>query len=325
MVGYSVEEAQRLDSQHAFLRHAFDDKLLSPSVTAAASRGEIRRILDVGTGTGIWCFDAAAEIQAVSGGGAGKLEFVAVDVAKNEHWERHAAYPAPPAEPVARVTFEIADLNDDAAMEALLANHGGAFDLVHSRLLVSAIKEGKWQAYIDRIVRLLRPGGYVQMVEIDMMNSQSCREYDQSAVEALIVPHTVYRGLGLDVDSATQLAFRMRKAGFTRVRDHAIFVDPTTRTSAGSTHTDEILQVWYPQAFKVLRPIFFKLRNVPHYASLLDRLPEHARRSAPDGKPELLLADEAAYDDFEKRAEAATLQDPLYHSVFRMVTGQRPY
>ncbi len=49
------------------------------------------------------------------------------------------------------------------------SNH---FDLVNSRLVAGGINSERWTGYIRDILRCLRPGGWVQMVEIDF-NAQS--------------------------------------------------------------------------------------------------------------------------------------------------------
>lgn len=49
------------------------------------------------------------------------------------------------------------------------SNH---FDLVNSRLVAGGINTERWTGYIRDIFRSLRPGGWVQMVEIDF-NAQS--------------------------------------------------------------------------------------------------------------------------------------------------------
>lgn len=49
------------------------------------------------------------------------------------------------------------------------SNH---FDLINSRLVAGGINSERWTGYIRDILRCLRPGGWVQMVEIDF-NAQS--------------------------------------------------------------------------------------------------------------------------------------------------------
>lgn len=46
------------------------------------------------------------------------------------------------------------------------------FDLVHSRLMAGGINADRWATYMADILRVLRPGGWCQMVEI-YYNAQS--------------------------------------------------------------------------------------------------------------------------------------------------------
>lgn len=188
--GYSAEETARLDHQHGAYKAMLHGKLFSSRVRDAAARGEVKRVLDVGTGTGIWCYDALAELHALSGS-QGQV-IVGTDVVENEQWKAHSG--------PGRV-FVQADLNDEAGMLKIAEEHG-PFDVVSARLLSVAIKEGKWETFMQTLSKLLRPGGFVQLLEIDAINSHSCpthagQTYREGA-EALIVPHALYRVSGCD-------------------------------------------------------------------------------------------------------------------------------
>lgn len=145
VLGHSIEESVRLDLQHAAYKTMLHGRFLSRDVEAAARRGEISKVLDVGTGTGIWCHDALAELTAAKAD-EGQYSIVGTDIADNEQW----ALQGGPS-----TTFLQADLNDEEAM-ANIASKFGPFDLIHSRLLVIPIKAGKWEAFIDTLFKMLR-------------------------------------------------------------------------------------------------------------------------------------------------------------------------
>lgn len=46
------------------------------------------------------------------------------------------------------------------------------YDVVHSRMVAGGIHSNRWRSYIRDIFRVLRPGGWCQMVEI-YFNAQS--------------------------------------------------------------------------------------------------------------------------------------------------------
>lgn len=48
----------------------------------------------------------------------------------------------------------------------------GQFDVVHSQMMCGGIHSNRWRSYIRDMFRVLRPGGWCQMVEI-YFNAQS--------------------------------------------------------------------------------------------------------------------------------------------------------
>lgn len=43
------------------------------------------------------------------------------------------------------------------------------FHLINSRLMVEGIDASRWPSYIEELRKMLRPGGWVQLVELDLM------------------------------------------------------------------------------------------------------------------------------------------------------------
>ena len=62
--------------------------------------------------------------------------------------------------------FQVDDLNSPSTFPS---NH---FDLVHSRMMAGGINASRWPGYMNDMLRVLRPGGWCQMVEI-YFNAQS--------------------------------------------------------------------------------------------------------------------------------------------------------
>lgn len=48
----------------------------------------------------------------------------------------------------------------------------GEFDLVHSQMVAGGINAGRWKSYLKDMHRVIRPGGWCQIVEI-YFNAQS--------------------------------------------------------------------------------------------------------------------------------------------------------
>ena len=58
-----------------------------------------------------------------------------------------------------------------------------AYDLIHSRFVSQGIKSNRWTSYIHDMRLLLRPGGWVQIVEYyPLIQSDSGRLTDQAAL-----------------------------------------------------------------------------------------------------------------------------------------------
>ena len=125
-------EADRLDLQHHALREALGRNFLAPV-------GSLRRVLDVGTGTGQWGFELCWEHP-----GALVVGFDLVP-GRAEHptGYRHVR----------------------GNLLQGLPFQSDTFDLVHQRYLVSGIPLGAWPQVVAELVRVTRPGGWVELGE----------------------------------------------------------------------------------------------------------------------------------------------------------------
>ncbi|MGH2504736.1 MAG: class I SAM-dependent methyltransferase, partial [Ktedonobacterales bacterium] len=137
------EEINRLDFQHYMLRFAFQGNFAAP-ITNPAS------ILDAGAGTGRWAVEMAQTFPDAN--------VIGVDVKPPAVDERADALghadPRPP-----NYTFVLANL-----LEGLpFPDH--TFDYTHQRLLFTAIPHDRWPGAARELVRVTRPGGWVELVD----------------------------------------------------------------------------------------------------------------------------------------------------------------
>jgi ubiquinone/menaquinone biosynthesis C-methylase UbiE len=51
-----------------------------------------------------------------------------------------------------------------------------SFDYVHQRFLIAGIPSDKWQDVVDEIVRVLKPGGYLEVLENTKNHSKHCQD-----------------------------------------------------------------------------------------------------------------------------------------------------
>lgn len=130
------KEQNRLDIIHHVYLLMLDDKL-----HLAPIGDNPQRILDIGTGTGIWAIDMGERYPSA--------EVVGTDLS-----------PIQPSWVPPNVQFQI----DDAECEWTFAKD--SFDLIHIRHLTGAIQD--WPALIKQAFQHVRPGGFIEFAEYEM-------------------------------------------------------------------------------------------------------------------------------------------------------------
>jgi ubiquinone/menaquinone biosynthesis C-methylase UbiE len=126
-------EIDCLDVQHYALLEAIGSNYLAPV-------GKPERILDVGAGTGQWAFDMAEEFP--------HSLVVGFDLVPDK-LEHPANYRLVRGNLVQGLPFAT-----------------DQFDFVHQRLLQSGVPLKDWSGVVDELVRVTRPGGWVELVEV---------------------------------------------------------------------------------------------------------------------------------------------------------------
>lgn len=182
------DEISRLEVMHGVLSGLFDRRLIFPPIRSP------RRVLDCGCGTGDWAMEVATQYP--------DSEVLGIDISPHMI----------PENPPDNMELQVDDLNGRFTFKP---NH---FDLVHSQMLAGGIHANRWRSYLRDIFRVLKPGGWCQMVEIyfnaqsdngtltpDHALSQWSRQYLESQE-----PHH-------DPRAPLQMASWMRSAGFTEV------------------------------------------------------------------------------------------------------------
>ncbi|KAA8913408.1 S-adenosyl-L-methionine-dependent methyltransferase [Sphaerosporella brunnea] len=125
-------ERDRLDINHEVLLHQLDGEL------HGAPMKNPKRILDVGTGTGIWAIDMAEKHPYA--------EVLGIDLS-----------PTQPSWVPPNCRFEVDDADDD------WVHASDSFDFIHLRNLNQGIQD--WGHVMSEAYRCVKPGGYIELSE----------------------------------------------------------------------------------------------------------------------------------------------------------------
>ncbi len=133
------QEINRLDFQHYMLRYALRGNFAAPLQQPMS-------ILDVGSGTGRWALEMARLFPHAN--------VIGADI-------------TPPAPEQAQAGELRADNYAFVQGNILdgLPFADGAFDYTHMRLLLFAIPEARWPDVTRELLRVTRPGGWIELVE----------------------------------------------------------------------------------------------------------------------------------------------------------------
>ncbi|KAI5792668.1 S-adenosyl-L-methionine-dependent methyltransferase [Pyronema domesticum] len=130
------KEQDRLDMHHEIMLEMLDGKL-----HLAPINQNPERILDVGTGTGIWAVDCAALYPSA--------EMIGTDLSPIQpSWIPH------------NVTFEV----DDAARDWTRPDN--YFEFIHIRNISQGIED--WDQLLGEAYRCTKPSGYLELAELEM-------------------------------------------------------------------------------------------------------------------------------------------------------------
>ncbi|KAH8551649.1 S-adenosyl-L-methionine-dependent methyltransferase [Umbelopsis sp. PMI_123] len=135
------QEVDRLQEEHYLMKELFGGRLYHAPVTEQLIQGA--HILNLGCGCGSWCMEMAAMFPTSTVTGC--------DIA-----------PIYPASVIpANCNFERCDVANR------LPFSDGSFDFVVSRNMALAVRFDSWQDYVDEMVRVSRPGAYIEIIEMD--------------------------------------------------------------------------------------------------------------------------------------------------------------
>ncbi|CAG8586860.1 21912_t:CDS:2 [Cetraspora pellucida] len=136
------EECDRLHLQHAMERYIWQGNFFSPVENLLNQEGTM--VLDSGTGAGSWILEMAVDYP--------KSKFIGIDISPVQPEEN-----IPP-----NAKFTQANLLERLPFD------DNTFDFIFQRFLCLGIPADKWQSVVNELVRVLKPGGYLELAENDI-------------------------------------------------------------------------------------------------------------------------------------------------------------
>ncbi|KAI8335777.1 S-adenosyl-L-methionine-dependent methyltransferase [Chlamydoabsidia padenii] len=136
------EECDRAHQQHWLFRYLFQSNFEVP-LHKELEKGNMK-VLDSGCGPGTWLFDMAEDYPLI--------EFFGIDMSPV----------FPQGVKPSNVTFALANMTES------LPYPDHHFDYIHQRLLLFGLTAPQWDLAIQELLRVLKPGGWIEFVEVDI-------------------------------------------------------------------------------------------------------------------------------------------------------------
>ncbi|KAF1953810.1 S-adenosyl-L-methionine-dependent methyltransferase [Byssothecium circinans] len=186
------EENDRLDLYHHIMTLRMDGALHYAPIGE-----EPGRILDLGTGTGIWAIDMGDKYPSA--------EVLGNDIS-----------PIQPSLVPPNVKFEVDDIEDEWV-------YSSKFDFIHARYLACSIKD--WPKLMKQSFDFVKPGGWVEFQDFDLRfytttNGEFTQDTSYATWSRRIAEGV--RKFGVEPDPGPQLESWVRAAGFINVESRIL-------------------------------------------------------------------------------------------------------
>jgi ubiquinone/menaquinone biosynthesis C-methylase UbiE len=235
----NLEEMERLEIQ---------DKMVTAGMGGVlpelADPGVLRRVLDVGCGTGGWLIELARAYPMIE-------RLVGADISSTI--VAHARTQAETEVLQERVEFH--------TMDALrvLEFPPSSFDLVNQRFGVSWLRTWEWQKILSEYQRVCRPGGIIRITEPNLnveSNSPALTTLYTIALETSYNSGRLFEADGTGVTS--ELVRLMTLHGIENVQSHLHTLVYSRGTETGQSFYEDVVRF-----FRVALPFFGKWTRVP--------------------------------------------------------------
>ncbi|KAH8684525.1 S-adenosyl-L-methionine-dependent methyltransferase [Tricladium varicosporioides] len=220
--GCDMSELCRMDLMHYAILQAFDGKAFFAPVK------NLKRIIDMGTGTGIWTLDVGDEYP--------EAQVTGVDI-----------FPVQPRWEAPNVKFITHDIESPHPFP-FPSNSQQAPTLIHSRLL-SGLAIRSWFTYLSKCFKFLEPGGWIEGQEFTLKpHALPSHPFPQNSM--ILEWHRLFRegmkkgGCDVVID-AEEIKRSMEEVGFIGVRVERRRLGMGAWSETGKSH--EVLSGTYAQ------------------------------------------------------------------------------
>ncbi len=196
-----LTESERLNLQHYVIRFAMRGNYVVPFWRMNTRPKDI---LDVACGSGRWGAEMAYEFPEANVVG---IDIVAPDATS-------------PSVTLGRPTAPDNYVLLQGDVRQGLPFPDNSFDFVHMRFLVVAIAAADWPALVREVVRVTRPGGWIELVDTVMRDAVGSPEHQQFF--AWFSKMTATRGY--DVAAGEHIAERLHAAGLANIKSYRLDV-----------------------------------------------------------------------------------------------------
>ncbi|KAJ3906179.1 hypothetical protein F5879DRAFT_947283 [Lentinula edodes] len=190
-------ETRRLNAQHNIITNAFGGKLsVAPTNLATGDR-----VLESAAGSGIW----ALEFFETNRADGITLDIECIDISSEQFPTTH-----PP-----EIKFSV-----NSVVNLPNPEWTERFSFAHQRLLVAAMNDALWHLAVAELFRVVKPGAWVELVEIEAQGFGSWSVGPHSTKLAFLI-NTMYDKRGVIGDLSVYLPLILKEAGFVDIKCQA--------------------------------------------------------------------------------------------------------